>query len=286
MGDAAQGEPIRHVVFQKPFKVEPVFEEWETPGSYRRFPGGDKLPDRMKVWRIQQTDKTYGGVVSRSWGFDDSPDAEILTPGYNNGKEHGAVGVGRHGNFLQWGFSAPPSQMTEAGRRFFLNCICYIHRFDGAGPLIRCQRGDRIEPVRLASLVDQIEDVDFRQHMRKSLGEKIFDRYADDAKGLSRHFEDDYEYIYYKDGTYLIDRQLKSLGLSSNRRIDTLESLITRLRTELEEPVVRRLLRRYTAVSFATPDEWQAWFEANRDRIYFSDIGGYKFRVMPEDYPN
>ena len=124
MGDAAQGEPIKHEVFSSPFEVEPRYESWETPGNYRGFPGGDKLPQEMKVWRIQNTGKRSGGVVSRLYGFTDSPDAEILTPGFNVGKESGAIGVGRHGNFLQWGFSAPPSKMTDAGRKFFLNYIC------------------------------------------------------------------------------------------------------------------------------------------------------------------
>ena len=123
MGDAAQGEPIQHEVFQKPFKVEPQFEQVATPDNYRRFPGGKNLPSTLTVWRVQNTGKRSGGVVSRLYGYEDSPDAEILTAGLNTGKESGAVGVGRHGNFLQWGFSAPPSKMTESGQRFFLNCI-------------------------------------------------------------------------------------------------------------------------------------------------------------------
>ena len=77
MGDAAQGEPRQHVVFEKPFKVEPKFEQWKTPSNYRRFPGGKELPDELKVWRVQNTGKSSGGVVSRSWGYEDSPDAEV-----------------------------------------------------------------------------------------------------------------------------------------------------------------------------------------------------------------
>jgi len=116
LGEAAQGELPRHDVFEQPFKVKPVYELWKTPSSYRRYPGGEKLPDTVKVWRVQKTTEEPGGttrpygVVSRSWGFNDSPDAEALAAGYNTGKENGAVAVGRHGNFLQWGFSAPPSR--------------------------------------------------------------------------------------------------------------------------------------------------------------------------------
>ncbi len=72
--------------------------------------------------------------MARPWKPSDAPDAEILCIGYNTGKMNGAVAVGRHGNFLQWGFSAPPSKMTDAGRKFFLNSICYIAKFDGKTP--------------------------------------------------------------------------------------------------------------------------------------------------------
>lgn len=113
MSDAAQGEPRKHIVFEKPFKVEPEFEDWKTLDNYYRYPVGADLPEKIKVWRIKNKGQTYGGVVARFWGFEDSPDAEILTPGFNNGKESGAVGVGRHGNFLQWGFSAPPSGIGQ-----------------------------------------------------------------------------------------------------------------------------------------------------------------------------
>jgi hypothetical protein len=135
LGEAAQGELPKHEVFEKPFKVEPVYEMWETPSVYRGYPGGKELPDKLKVWRVQKTtDKPAGttrpyGAVARP--FENSADAEALVAGYNNGKMSGAVAVGRERNFLQWGFSAPPSTMTDAGRNFFLNCVCYIAKFEG-----------------------------------------------------------------------------------------------------------------------------------------------------------
>ena len=98
------------------------------------------MPEKLKVWRVQQIAgakeifvRPYG-AVARPWKPEEASDAERLVAGYNTGKMNGAVAVGRHGNFLQWGFSAPPSQMTEAGRRLFLNCIHYIARFEGQTP--------------------------------------------------------------------------------------------------------------------------------------------------------
>jgi hypothetical protein len=141
LSEAAQGELPKHEVFEKPFKVKPVYEWWETPSNYRDYPGGEKLPDKLKVWRVQKTTDKPGevpnpyGAVSRP--FENSEEAEALVVGYNTFKGNGAVAVGRHGNFLQWGFPAPPSKMTDAGRMFFLNCVCYIKKFDGKAPLTR-----------------------------------------------------------------------------------------------------------------------------------------------------
>ena len=125
-------------MFVKPFKVKAVMEEWNTPPNYRRGPEGANLPDKIRVWRVQTTVEKPGtnsrpaSAVSRV--MDPTPNAEALVLGYNTSNRNGAVGVGRHGNFLQWGYSAPPSKMTDAGRSFFLNCVCYIAKFDGKRP--------------------------------------------------------------------------------------------------------------------------------------------------------
>jgi hypothetical protein len=281
MKDAAQGEPRTHEVFERPFRVEPVYESWKTPGNYREYPGGDKLPGKMKVWLIQNSGKDYGGVVARSWGFEDSPDAEVLTPGFNDGKENGAVGVGRHGNFLQWGFSAPPSQMTDAGRKFFLNCICYIHKFEGKSPLVRHVRNDRMQAVVVAGLVDKI-DYDYIKTIFPTWQLK---EYKKNPKGLVKYYQDNFERIYW-DKVYLVDAELGSLGIESNRNVSSLGRLIVLLMDKNTAGTARLLLERYTEESFKTPGEWKAWFAKNKGRIYFSDVGGYKFRVVPEGYLN
>jgi hypothetical protein len=57
--------------------------------------------------------------------------------------------------------------------------------------------------------------------------------------------------------------------------------MIALLKDARTAPKGRLLLRRYTLAGFATPEQWQAWFDANQDIIYFSDVGGYKFRIVP-----
>ena len=280
MGDAAQGELLKHVVFEKPFKVEPKYENWKTPDSYFRYPDSAHLPDKMKVWRVQKKGQVTRGVVARSWGFNDSPDAEVLTPGYNDGKEHGAVGVGRHGNFLQWGFTAPPSKMTEAGRNFFLNCVCYIDTYDGKGPLVRQVQNDRINPVMMALFLEKIKG---NKAFLSSFTPEQIKEYRDKPKELARYYRNSNEYIYW-DKVYLVDNELKQLGIESNRKTATLQKIIALLKDKGKAETAQLLLKRYTIESFDTQDKWQSWFDKNREKIYFSDVGGYKFRVIPEGY--
>jgi hypothetical protein len=286
MGDAAQGEPRKHKVFESPLKVTPQFEYMPTPSDSRRYLGGEHLPARMKVWRIQSGGA--GGVVSRSWGYEDSPDAEVLTPGYGD-KENGAVGVGRHGNFLQWGFSAPPSRMTEAGRAFFINCVVYISSFDGASPLVRKVRTHRIGVENAALTLSKVEDGSItlgdQASFLKRFPKHLLREYKDNWHGLLDFYCTHRELIYVDGkGVYHVDRPLAALGIKSNRQIESLQKLINMLETEKTTKQTRLLLRRYTEETFDTAAEWQSWFDQNRERIYFSDVGGYKFRIVPKGY--
>jgi hypothetical protein len=54
--------------------------------------------------------------------------------------------------------------------------------------------------------------------------------------------------------------------------------------SEKKADAARRLLARYTNESFQSAEQWQSWFEENKDRIFFSDVGGFKFFVVPKDY--
>jgi len=277
MGDAAHAESLNHDVYRTPFAVQPEYETWDTPDNYRRYPGGDALPKKFKVWRVQNTGKTYGGVVARRYGFTDSPDAEILAVGFNRGKEYGAVGIGRHGSFLQWGYSAPPSKMTKAGRKLFLNCIHYIHRFDGVQTLVRRESSDRTNAIRLAPIINRISG-DQRNFFLGQFGEELYDRYHADPEGLVKYYQDNLEWIY-RDGHFRVDEELKSLGLDSNRKIETLERLMALSNDPTHAETAQRLIHRYTD-GHTTFD-----FKNARDRIYFTDVGGYKFKVAPPGYP-
>ena len=282
MGDAAHVGSLDHDVYRTPYTVEPEIETWDTPENYREYPGGEDLPDTFKVWRVQNSGKDFGGVVARSYGFTDSPDAEVLAIGFNVGKEYGAVGIGRHGNFLQWGYASPPSQMTEAGQKLFINCIHYIKRFDGKLPLVRRESSSRMDTIRLAPIINQIAD-DQKEFFLSQFSESLYDCYHADPNGLTQYYRENLEWVY-RDRVYCVDEDLKSLGIESNRTLETLEQLVDLRGNAEQAETAQRLLERYTTEAFASSQQWRQWFDANKDRMFFSDVGGYKFFVMPEGY--
>ncbi len=282
LADAAHVGSLEHAVFQQPFPIQPTVEIIDAPRNYaeRRLANEPEIPAQMPVWKIQETHAKSGGVVSRKYGFDDSPDAEVLVEGLNFDKEYGAVAIGRHGSVLQWGYAAPPDKMTRDGSRLFINCLVYISRFDNKGPLVRRQADHRDNALRLAALINQIRDPTFFDEI---FSPALMQRFKGSPDAMVAYFLDGYELIY-SDKTFMIDEQLRSLGLKSNRRMETLERLVQLLEDRLEAPTARRMLQRYTDENFQTHDDWRKWLDQNRSRIFFSDVGGYKFRIIPDEY--
>jgi hypothetical protein len=274
MENAAHAESLNHEVYRTPLAVQPEFEFRTTPENYvRTYFGPGKVPDKIKVWRVQSTQK--GNVVASGYGFEDSPDAEIIAVGFNHGKVYGDVGIGRQANVLQWGYSDPPSRMTEAGRRLFLNCIHYIHRFDGRTPLVRRGGSGRLNALNAASVLKII--VEKQRFFTSAFPSELWSKYQSDFDGLLAYYRDNVELIY-RDRVYRVDTELQSLGLTSNRKVETLERLFELRQDPAHREIAQKLIDRYTD-GHTTFD-----FQNGRDRIYFSDVGGYKFQVVPPGY--
>ncbi len=280
MENAAHAELLDREVYRTPLAVRPEFEYRKTPDNYRRsYCGPGKVPDQIKVWRVQNTQK--GNVVARGFGFEDSPDAEIIAVGFNWGKSYGDVGIGRQASVLQWGYCDPPSQMTEAGRRLFINCIHYIRRFDGKTPLVRPRVGGRRSALLSASFLKVITDK--KGSFTRAFPDELWDKYQSDFDGLLAYYKENLELVYWE-RVYRVDDELKSLGLDSNRKVESLRRLIDLLGDEQRAGTARKLLSRYTDQSFGTPQRWRQWFDESKDRLYFTDVGGYKFQVAPRGY--
>ena len=265
LGDAAHGIRTGHEIFHKPYPVEIRLEDRPTPSYYRYSPEGEALGRTMKVWKVQERGwslekpdemSILPGMVSDGCGFEDSPDAEVISSGINM-KSPAAVAIGRHGNFLLWGFYAAPSVLTPEARKCLVNAICYIRKFDGQKPLVHKRRGHvarqyqllvafwykevtdpqwfalsqpeslRKDPAKLAELHRQrIEDFH-----RSSFPEDVRRQLGGEPDGYIAYYRANLEYLHPPEGRNFpleVDDDVKSLGLS-NRKLPLLERCIAML---------------------------------------------------------
>jgi hypothetical protein len=239
----------------------------------------------MKVCRIQDTNNQVGkaGAVAPGVYCEYPGEAETIMLGFAPGKSYDSVGIGRHGNFMLWGWSAEPSRMTAAGQKLFLNCISYINRYDRK-PSVAIPRRAMTRDQDLVMILGRMEQ-------RPSLAERylpryfppeIASKYKNDIAGLRKHYEDNIELVYAGLGEFIIDKDLQSLGIDSNRKVAMIKSLIDLLADESKASLAQACLNRYTKQTFTSAQKWNQWYEENAKQLIFSDRGGYCFYKVPE----
>lgn len=327
-----------HPIFHKPFPVKMTLGMRPTPSDayhYAYYCDGP-IPDSILMWRVQtkgyQTDPGFPvGMVSRPWGFEDSPEAEYISSGVC-AKTLDAVAIGRHGNFLHWGFAASPKYMTDEAQTVFANAVVYISQFAGQTPIAR-KFNDRIatreyvkELVYLSTRAaweerlesDRQWEARILENQKKALekqakGEtltreeqmdlgyqpqkpmsyedflkryqkQLFEKLGTDEAAYAEYYKENYDYFYGGEGLYNLveDEDVKSLGIPNND-IRLLDKAISMLENGMEADKAKRILERYTLCRFSSPQEWRKWLTDNRDKIFFTEAGGWLYLVNTRD---
>lgn len=327
-----------HAIFNGPFPVKMTIRMRPTPSDayhYAYYADGP-IPDSIPMWKVQTkgyiTDKGFRvGMVSRPWGFEDSPEAEYISSGVC-AKTLDAVAIGRHGNFLHWGFAASPADMTEEAQTVLANAIVYISGFAGQG-LIARKYNDRIATREYLKELKYLStrkaweervqsDEEFNAKMledqkmlqaRKAKGEKLsedeemtltfkpqkpmsyedfvkryqkeaFERFGANEQAYADYYDSNKDYFYGGEGMYQlsVDEDVKSLGIPNNDK-KLLDAAIRLLEKGQDAEKANRILNRYTLCRFTTPGEWRNWYETNKDRLFFTEAGGWLFLVNTRD---
>jgi hypothetical protein len=282
MSESAHGMKQEHEIFHKPLPVKMELTDAPTPANYREFPEGKDLPSSMKVLKMQNKSfpEIDPGLVSDPYGFEPTPDAEVMSSGINM-KGPKSVAIGRHGNYLQWGFSAQPKDMTDAGRACFVNCVAYVHKFDGQAPRVKVKSPARDSALLLAEYM--------KQHPQQLPAERFFTpevikAVGDNARNYADYVRENLEYIRgVGDYKFTVDADAKKLGVS-NRKVEFLEKLVALAEAGGGgDPDAQAVLKRYTDQSFTTPAEWRKWLDEKKDSLFFTDVGGYVWSERPAD---
>ncbi len=283
-----------HVIFHEPFPVEFEWEEVDTPSNYSHYPDDEGLTPKIKVWKVHEDLGTgVVGLVADGYRFDDSPDAEWISSGLNSKNQHAAA-IARQGNWFLWGFQARPDQMTESGRRAFLNSVVYASHFDGKPALHATVSSPRDWAIAYASFGRQRGDA--RNALLASFDEGVLEHYDANPDGFEAFLRDNLDYLYRRnvertvtrpDGStstferalVYLDDDARTLAIP-NHDPRILDRCIADLAGDDADAKARalRILRRYTDQDHGDDAAaWGAWLAGVRDRIYFSDSFGYRF---------
>ena len=132
-----------HQIFKGPFPVTVTAYMAPTPENayHYEYYYDAPLPDSTLMWKVHEENDKDGnplpiGMVSRPGGYLDSPDCEVISSGVC-AKTIDAVAIGRHANFMTWGFAASPEYMTDEAKAVFANAIVYMAQFNGRKMIAR-----------------------------------------------------------------------------------------------------------------------------------------------------
>lgn len=269
-----------HPIFKGPLDPKLELEEISTPENYRGYPGGNDLPAKLEAWRVQAgkwPEEIDVGLVSTPWGFEDSPDAEAISGG-SNSKGPTSVALGRHGNWFLWGFAGDPKQMTESGRRVFINAVCWMKRFDGRKPLVERLRTSREAIPLYVRYALKYEKIQEQEWFRNTFGVEVRERTGLEAGKLEAWYLENAEIVRSDGSGFVADPDVKALGVS-NRKLEFVDALAARLGKDGKDALALRLAGRYLPGAPAEAGALKAWVAENRAFLFFSDVGGFRWFV-------
>jgi hypothetical protein len=231
--------------------------------------------DQAKQWKA--------GWCTYPDGFDDNPEIEVMCGGENH-KMPQAAAVWRQGNLLHFGFEQSPAEMNEAGQRLLLNCIAYIGRFTDDRPLAvtpsvfggavgypRAYLDRRLGENGDASQIGHFVSAACLQPLKSKSGDAIKAWYRENRSFLHPGADLKLE----------IDTEAKTLNAPIDKP-EFFEKAIAALGES--KPEAKTLLARYgpkETESLNFPSAWEQWFKANKQYLFFSDQGDYRWYVDP-----
>jgi len=114
---------------------------------------------------------------------------------------------------------------------------------------------------------------------------QLYHIFGDDASEYSRYY--DKNRPYFRGGRDLgygldIDEDVRSLGIANND-IRILEKAISLLEKGEDSAMATRILNRYTLCRFSTPQEWRNWFDTYKDKMFFTESGGWLWLINTTD---
>jgi hypothetical protein len=195
----------------------------------------------------------------------------------------------RQGNLLHFGFDLTPEQMNGIGQELLLNSIVYITRFQEDRPIPLTPSGwgktrgpYPRQPIDLASKKAKFDP---KLYSHLFTPNTLAPATLADADAFRKWYGENRGFLYAdKEARLVVDEEAKEWGVPSDR-LEFFTRPLEALGKGGEGAVrARRLLARYVPEGphgEGTQRAWQVWLRENRDYLFFSDLGGYRWYVDP-----
>lgn len=279
---------LDHPIFQGPRRAELEFVPATISANHAVYPPTIQAGE-TRAWLVERPakgarERRNMGIVSDGYGFEDSPDCEWISSGANT-KGPLAMAIGRQANRFLWGFQASPSELTPGARAVLVNAIAYMDQFDGVEPLVVAEQGRGILGGRDHALVS----AHYLGVLARSGGSSaaIEDRFPERvraATGLAPErtlawYRRNLEFLVPAGNGYDVDDACVALRIG-NRDPRFVAEIVRRLSLDPDARAERDLLDRYVpAAKGIAPAGLEAWYEDARPFLYFTDRGGFEWRV-------
>lgn len=119
----------------------------------------------------------------------------------------------------------------------------------------------------------------------KSRVPQLYHIFGDDADEYVRYYDKNRPYFYGggdMDYGVDIDEDVRTLGIANNDK-RMLDMAITMLEKGEDTLLAERVLQRYTLCRFDKPSEWRKWYETYKDKMFFSESGGWLWLINTTD---
>lgn len=278
-----------HALFTGPFALDWPIEPFPAPLQYVGYDPAAAKALELPTVRVFDAAPPSPGLTT-SGAFLARPDTEHIAGGIH-GKGPDFVAIGRHANFLVWGFCGSTDAMTAAGRAMLANAIVYIAGFRGHAP----DDAPRTTPARdrLRVTLETLDHYDERTRdglLRRYFAGEPPGAVRGDAEARRQWYEQVAPYLRWSAGApngsatgFVVDEDARTLGIP-NHDIALLRECATRLDGEDAARAVR-LLERYAGIALDGVAAWRSWLETHAADLAFSDELGYRFvarSALPE----
>lgn len=131
------------------------------------------------------------------------------------------------------------------------------------------------------SYLGQDVPIDSYEDYLKSRMGKFASKFGGDAAAFQKYMKENFDYVYCNpEGffSYEIDDEAKKIGFP-NHQVRFLEACIERLKKNDEPELALKMLKKYTTEDFNSAQEWSSWLAKNKNKLFFTETGGYRFLV-------